>query len=70
MKIISEFGGYYYKRNNLKVLYPTILHKMGFKLFGVVDKSIGKSKIVNRNFDELMEFYSKADGFIFNLIWK
>ena len=60
MKIISEFGHYYSKRSNQKVLYPTILHKMGFKLFGVVDKSIGKSKIVNKDFDELMEFYSKA----------
>ena len=70
MKIISEFGSYYYKIDNLKVLYPTTLHKMGFKLFGVVDKSIGKSKIVNKGFDELMEFCSKADYFIFNLIWK
>ena len=70
MKIISEFGGYYYKRNNSKVLYPKILHEMGFNLFGVIDKSTGKSKIVNKNFDELMEFYSKTDSFILNLIWE
>ena len=70
MKIISEFGGYYYKRNNSKVLYPKILHEMGFKLFGIIDKSTGKSKIVNKNFDELMEFYSKTDSFILNLIWE
>ena len=70
MKIISEFGGYYYKRNNSKVLYPKILHEMGFKLFGIIDKSTGKSKIVNKNFDELMEFYSKTNSFILNLIWK
>jgi len=70
MKIISEFGGYYYKRNNSKVLYPKILHEMGFKLFGIIDKSTGKSKIVNKNFDELMEFYSKTNSFILNLIWE
>ncbi len=70
MKIISEFGGYYYKRNNSKVLYPKILHEMGYNLFGVIDKSTGKSKIVNKNFDELMEFYSKTNSFILNLIWK
>ena len=70
MKIISEFGGYYYKRNNSKVLYPKILHEMGFNLFGVIDKSTGKSKIVNKNFDELMEFYSKTNSFILNLIWE
>ena len=70
MKIISEFGGQYYKKNNLKVLYPKILHEMGFNLFGVIDKSTGKSKIVNKNFNELMEFYSKTDSFILNLIWE
>ena len=70
MKIISEFGGYYYKRSKPKVLYPKILHEMGFNLFGVIDKSTGKSKIVNKNFDELMEFYSKTNSFILNLIWE
>ena len=39
------------------------------KIYGIlyrrlVDKSIEKPKIVNKDFDELMEFYSKADHFI------
>ena len=70
IKIISEFGGYYYKKNNPKILYPKILHENGFNLFGIINKSKGKSKIVPMKFDKLMEFYSKTDFFILNLIWK
>ena len=56
-------------QNNMLVARQ-ILHEIGFNLFGVVDKSTGKSKIVNKNFDELMEFYSKTNSFILNLIWE
>lgn len=70
IKIISEFGGYYYKKSNQKMLYPKLLHENGFNLFGVIDKSKGKSKMVPMKFDKLMEFYSKTDSFILNLIWK
>ena len=70
MKIISEFGGYYHKRNNTKKMYPILLHESGFNLFGIIDKSRGKSKIVPMKFDELIEYYSKTNSFILNLIWK
>ena len=71
IKIITEFGGYYYKNNNnQKKMYPRLLHESGFNLFGIIDKSKGKSKIIPMGFDKLMEFYSKTDSFILNLIWK
>ena len=70
IKIISEFGGYYHKKNNPEEIYPKLLHDSGFNLFGIIDKSKGKSKIVPMKFDKLIEFYSKTDSFILNLIWK